>query len=359
MSDIVLHRTPTPTSAERRAEILANPVFGHYFVDHQLLADYSADGGWGPMRIEPMGTWQMHPAAAVLHYGQEIFEGLKAYRRADGSVWLFRPEANAARFARSAARLGMPAVPETDFVEGIRRLVELEHEWVPDPAGEQSLYIRPFMVASEPYLGVRPASGYTFCVIASPVGAYYDEPVTLWLTPNYTRAAPGGTGAAKCGGNYAASLDAATEAEQEGCGQVLWTDGAERKYIEECGTMNFMFVSRDGELVTPALTGTILAGITRDSLLTLAERHGLTPVERRVTVEELFDGVESGYVAEAFACGTAAVVTPIVGFKAPGGVHHVVADGKPGAKTKEMRAALVDIQYGRAEDPFGWTQRVC
>lgn len=358
MNEFVLHRTTSPTSEQRRAEILANPVFGHFFVDHQLLAEYVPERGWTNHRIEAMGTWQMHPAAAVLHYGQEIFEGLKAYRHADGSVWLFRPDANAARFAHSAKRLGMPIFPEQDFVDGIRQLVELERDWVPDPAGEQALYIRPFMVASEPYLGVRPASGYTFCVLASPVGAYYDEPVTLWLTPNYTRAAPGGTGAAKCGGNYAASLEAAMEAEEHGCGQVLWTDGAERKYIEECGTMNFMFITADGELVTPELTGSILPGITRDSILKLAPRHGLTPVERRVSVEELFDGVRSGEIVEAFACGTAAVVTPIVGFKAPGDVHHVVADGIPGAKTAEIRAALVDIQYGRAEDPFGWTQRV-
>lgn len=357
MTEYVLHRNPHPASAEERAKVLANPVFGYYFVDHQVLAEYS-EGGWANHRIEAMDTWQMHPAAAVLHYGQEIFEGLKAYRRADGSVWLFRPDMNANRFVRSAERLGMAPLPPEDFVEGVRALVELEADWVPSPEGEQSLYIRPFMVAAEPYLGVRPASGYTFCILASPVGAYYDEPVTLWLTPNYTRAAPGGTGAAKCGGNYAASLQAALEAETNGCGQVLWTDGAERKYIEECGTMNFMFLTADGELVTPELTGSILPGVTRDSLLRLAPRHGLKPVERRISVEELFDGVASGRVVEALACGTAAVVTPIVGFKAPGGVHHEVGDGTPGAKTRELRAALVDIQYGRAEDPFGWTMRV-
>jgi branched-chain amino acid aminotransferase len=195
-------------------------------------------------------------------------------------------------------------------------------------------------------------------VIASPVGAYYDEPVTLWLTPNFTRAAPGGTGEAKCGGNYAASLIAAAEAERNGCGQVLWTDGAERRYIEECGTMNFMFITADGELVTPELNGSILPGITRDSLLKLAPAHGLKPVEAKVSVEALFDGVASGRIVEALACGTAAVVTPIVGFKAPGDVHHVVGKGAPGPITRELRQRLVDIQYGRVEDPFGWTQRV-
>ncbi len=357
MTEYVLHRSSSPATAEQRAEILANPVFGHYFVDHQVLAEHDGHS-WGNHRIEAMGTWQVHPAAAVYHYGQEIFEGLKAYRREDGSVWLFRPEANAARFARSAERLCMPPLPVEDFVSGVRQLVALEADWVPDAAGEQSLYIRPFMVASEPYLGVRPAKGYTFSVIASPVGAYYDQPVTLWLTPDYTRAAPGGTGEAKCGGNYAASLAAANQAEANGCGQVLWTDGAERKYIEECGTMNFMFITSDGELVTPELNGSILPGITRDSLLKLAPLHGLTPVEARVSVEALFDGVQSGQIVEALACGTAAVVTPIVGFKAPGDIHHVVRDGRPGPITRELRKHLVEIQYGRAEDPFGWTQRV-
>ena len=358
MSKFVLHRNPDPATPERKAEVLANPVFGHFFIDHMAIAEYVADEGWTNHRIEAMSSWQMHPAAAVLHYGQEIFEGMKAYRHDDGSVWLFRPEQNAARFARSAERLGMPALPEEDFLDAVRDLVALDADWVPDGKGEQALYIRPFQIASEPYLGVRPASGYTFAVIASPVGAYYDEPVHLWVTPNYTRAAPGGTGAAKCGGNYAASLIAATEAEEQGCGQVLWTDGAERKYIEECGTMNFMFITRAGELVTPELTGSILPGVTRDSLLKLAPDHGLTPVERRITVEELFAGVDSGDVVEALACGTAAVVTPIIGFKAPGGVEHTIADGEVGSKTQELRQHLVDIQYGRADDKHGWTIKV-
>ncbi|NLE97127.1 MAG: branched-chain amino acid aminotransferase [Propionibacterium sp.] len=358
MTEFVLHRSAAPSTPEQRAEILANPVFGHYFVDHQVIADHDESEGWVNPRIEAMGTWQMHPASAGFHYGQEIFEGLKAYRHDDGSVWLFRPEANAARFVRSAERLCMPRLPEEAFVDAVRKLVAVDSEWVPDGEGEQSLYIRPFMIASEPYLGVRPASGYTFSIIASPVGAYYDEPVTLWLTPNYTRAAPGGTGEAKCGGNYAASLAAAAEAEAEGCGQVLWTDGAERKYIEECGTMNFMYITADGELVTPELNGSILPGITRDSLLKLAPQHDLKPVEAQISVDELFDGVASGRIVEALACGTAAVVTPIVGFKAPGGIHHVVGDGTPGERTRALRTHLVDIQYGRAEDAFGWTQRV-
>lgn len=359
MTEYVLNRTENPTSAQRRAEILANPAFGGHFSDHQVLAQYSAEGGWSGHRIEPINQWQVHPGAAVFHYAQEIFEGLKAYRRTDGSIWLFRPEANAQRFIQSARRLSMAELPAEDFVSAVRRLVEVDQDWVPAPEGEQSLYIRPFMVATQPYLGVRPSAEYTFCVIVSPAGAYYDAPVTLWLTPNYTRAAPGGTGAAKCGGNYAASLAAAVEAEQQGCGQVLWTDGAESKYVEECGTMNFMLVTAAGELITPELTGTILPGITRDSLLKLAPRHGLTPVERRISVAELFSGIASGEIVETFACGTAAVVTPVVGFKAPNGVNHVVGDATPGPKTRELRSALVDIQYGRAEDPFGWMTKVC
>lgn len=358
MSKFAIHRSSSPATKEQRDTVLANPVFGHFFVDHMAVAEFSQASGWNNHRIEAMGNWSMHPAAAVLHYGQEIFEGMKAYRRDDGSVWLFRPEKNAERFARSATRMSMPAVPEDDFLDAVRGLVELDAAWVPEGAGEQSLYIRPFQIASEAYLGVRPAMGYTFAVIASPVGAYYDEPVTLWLTPNYNRAAPGGTGAAKCGGNYAASLLAAEEAKEQGCGQVLWTDGAERKYIEECGTMNVMFITADGELLTPALTGSILDGITRDSLLALASQHDLKPVERRITVDELFEGIASGHIVEALACGTAAVVTPIVGFKTPGGVHHVVGDGTPGERTRALRTHLVDIQYGRAEDPFGWTTRV-
>lgn len=353
-ADPAVPRTPS----DQIASALVDPGFGRYFVDHMARAVWTADAGWHDHSLIATGPLPMHPGLAALQYGQEIFEGMKAYRHDDGSVWLFRPEQNAARFARSAERLGMPALPEEDFLDAVRDLVALDADWVPDGKGEQALYIRPFQIASEPYLGVRPASGYTFAVIASPVGAYYDEPVRLWVTPNYTRAAPGGTGAAKCGGNYAASLTAALEAEEQGCGQVLWTDGAERKYVEECGTMNFMFVTRTGELVTPELTGSILPGVTRDSLLKLAPDHGLTPVERRITVEELFAGVDSGDVVEALACGTAAVVTPIVGFKAPGDVDLTIGEGEVGAKTKELRQHLVDIQYGRAEDKFGWTEQV-
>ena len=358
MAEFSLTRTAHPTSDAARQAALADPGFGRYYVDHMVVIDYVEGDGWQDPRIIPMGDWSLHPAAAVLHYGQEIFEGMKAYRRADDSVWLFRPDRNAARFVTSAERMGMAVLPEGLFLEAVTRLVELERAWVPAGDGEQSLYLRPFMVASEPYLGVREADTYRFAVIATPAGPYYSEPVKLWITPNFTRAAPGGTGTAKCGGNYAASLVATKEAYDNGCGQVLWTDGAEHTWIEECGTMNIMFVTADGELVTPSL-GSILAGVTRESILKLAPEHGLTPVERPISVDEVLDGIESGAITEVFACGTAAVVTPITGFNSPARGPQAVGDGNPGPKTQEIRRHLVDIQFGRAEDPFGWTRRVC
>ncbi|SDZ14816.1 branched-chain amino acid aminotransferase [Tessaracoccus flavus] len=350
-------RTATSTSDAARQAALADPGFGRYYVDHMAVVDYVAGDGWQEPRIVPMTEWALHPAAAVMHYGQEIFEGLKAYRRDDDSIWLFRPERNAARFVTSAQRMGMAVLPEELFLASVTELVDMEREWVPTSENEQSLYIRPFMIASEPYLGVREANTYRYAVIATPAGPYYSEPMKLWITPNYTRAAPGGTGTAKCGGNYAASLIATQEAYANGCGQVLWTDGAEHKWIEECGTMNVMFVTADGELVTPAL-GSILAGVTRESILMLAADHGLTAVERPISVDELLDGLESGQITEVFACGTAAVVTPIVGFNSPQRGEQVVADGQPGPKTREIRQHLVDIQYGRAEDKHGWTVKV-
>ncbi|SHJ81897.1 branched-chain amino acid aminotransferase [Tessaracoccus bendigoensis DSM 12906] len=358
MAQFSITRTTNPTSDAVRNAALADPGFGHYYVDHQVVIDYVGGDGWQDPRIIPMGEWSLHPAAATLHYGQEIFEGLKAYRRDDDSIWLFRPDRNAARFVGSAQRMGMAPLPEDLFLDSVNELVTLEKSWVPVSENEQSLYIRPFMIASEPYLGVREANNYRFAVIATPAGPYYSEPVKLWITPNYTRSAPGGTGTAKCGGNYAASLVATQEAAENGCGQVLWTDGAEHKWVEECGTMNIMFVTADGELVTPSL-GTILAGVTRESILSLATMHDLKPVERPISIDEVLDGVDSGQIPEVFACGTAAVVTPIVGFNSPGRGVQQVGDGQPGPKTQEIRKHLVDIQYGRAEDPFGWTKRVC
>ncbi len=344
---------PAPDYAREAA--VAKPVLGQAYTDHVAQAVWTADRGWHDHQVSALEPLAMHPAAGVLHYAQEIFEGLKAYRRPDGGVQLFRPEKNAARFARSAVRLDMPPLPEAEFLESVRLLVELDQAWVPDPEGEQSLYIRPFMIADETFLGVRAAQRYRYLVVMTPAGPYYPEPVRLWVTPTYTRAAPGGTGAAKCGGNYAASLAAAREAQQHGCGQVLWLDGAEHRWVEECGTMNILVVTDSAELVTPELNGSILDGVTRDSLLQLASHHGLTPVERRLALTELVDGVRSGAVTEVLACGTAAVVTPVTGFATPDGEQLRVGQGQVGPRTRALREHLVDIQYGRVADPYGWT----
>jgi branched-chain amino acid aminotransferase len=300
----------------------------------------------------------MDPAAAVLHYAQEIFEGMKAYRHADGSVWSFRPQANAQRFNRSATRLAMPHVPEDLFLDAIKALVKTDEAWVPS-GGEVSMYIRPFMFASEAFLGVRPANEYRFMVIASPVGAYFAggvKPVKIWLSSNYARAAFGGTGAAKCGGNYAAGLLAQMEASEHGCDQVCFVDANEHKWIEELGGMNLYFVFKDGSLVTPPTRGTILEGITRASLNKLAAEKGLNPIERPISIDEWREGVKSGNITEVFACGTAAVITPIGKLVWEGGE---VGDEKVGATTLMLRNALLDIQYGRAADPHGWMQRLC
>ena len=358
-----VQRNPHPVSDEERTQILRDPGFGDYFTDHMVLANWTPEDSWTGLRIVATAPLQMHPSAGVLHYGQEIFEGMKAYRHRDGSVWLFRPERNAARFANSARRMSMAPLPEDAFVVAVTELVDLDRAWVPDAAGEQSLYIRPFEFASETFLGVRSSANYIFSVIATPVGPYYPDPVKLLITPNYTRAAPGGTGAAKCGGNYAASLAAATEAHEHGCGQVLWLDGKEQKWVEECGTMNIAFITADREFLTPATTGTILEGVTRDSLLQLAPLHDLRPVERRIGIDEVIDGVRSGAITEVLACGTAAVVTPITGFAMPdadGGpdVAITVGDGAVGPETSALRTHLLNIQYGLADDPFGWMRRV-
>lgn len=349
-------RNSAAVSEGQLSEIMTNPGFGAHFTDHMVLIDWEEGRGWHDHRIVPTGPIAMHPSSAVLHYAQEIFEGLKAYRHGDDTIWLFRPEMNAARFARSAERLSMPPLPEQSFIDAVRQLVDLDRRWVPGNKHEENLYIRPFMYASERLIGVRPAKSYTFCVLLTPAGAYYNSPMKLWVTPNYSRVAPGGTGKAKTGGSYAASLIAADEAAEQGCGQVLWLDGAEHRWLEECGTMNIMFVTSDDELLTPE-SPSILDGVTRDSLLQLAPDHGLTPNPRPISVDELRTRLEDGTITEVFACGTAAVITPITGFKAPDWEHQVGA-GEVGPRTEALRKALLDIQYGRAADTRGWTQKV-
>ncbi len=351
--------TSTPTSPQRRAEILADPGFGKFFTDHQVSAVWTPQDGWHDGVVEPYGPIALDPAAAVLHYAQEIFEGLKAYRHADGSAWAFRPEANAERLARSARRLALPELPVEDFLAGVELLVRTDLDWVPS-GDEQSLYVRPFQFASEAFLGVRPAREVRFMVIASPVGAYFSggvRPVSIWLSSSYTRAARGGTGAAKCGGNYAASLAAQVEAYEHGCDQVCFLDAVDQRWVEELGGMNLYFVYEDGRLVTPELTGTILEGVTRSSILVLAKEQGLAVEERRVGIEEWRDGVDSGRISEVFACGTAAVITPVARLVTQDG-DIGAADTPTGPVTATLRQSLVDIQYGRAADNHGWMRRL-
>jgi branched-chain amino acid aminotransferase len=354
-----LNATASPTPNEVRAEQLVNPGFGRVFTDHMAIAHYSDEKGWHDLAIAPRQPLTVDPACAVLHYAQEIFEGLKAYRGADGGITMFRPEANARRFRKSAERLAMPLLPEEVFVESCRALVSAERDWIPTSEGG-SLYLRPFMIASETFLGVKPSSDYIYMVIASSVGAYFKggaPAVSIWASETYTRAAPGGTGAAKCGGNYAASLIAQAEAIKLGCDQVVFLDAVERRYVEELGGMNVFFVFDDGSLATPPLSDTILAGITRDSLITLARDRGITVREEKYALDQWRADAASGRLVEAFACGTAAVVTPIGQVKASSG-DFTIGSGGPGQLTMSLRESLVAIQTGAAPDPYGWLDRI-
>ncbi|MGW0227506.1 branched-chain amino acid aminotransferase [Actinopolymorpha singaporensis] len=349
----------SPVPSARREEILAAPGFGKYFSDHMVTVTWTPEQGWHDAVVKPYGPLAIDPATAVLHYAQEIFEGLKAYRHADGSVWTFRPEANAARFQRSAARMALPQLPVDDFVAALDTLVRVDEAWVPS-GGEASLYLRPFMFASEVFLGVRPARQVSFVVIASPAGAYFSEgvkPVSIWLSEDYTRAAVGGTGAAKCGGNYAASLIAQQEAIANGCDQVAFLDAVDRRWVEELGGMNLYFVYDDGQIVTPEL-GTILEGITREAIITLATEAGHKVEERRIGIDEWREGAASGRITEVFACGTAAVLTPVGTLRSREG-ELVMGDGTAGPVTTRIRRQLLDIQYGRTEDTYDWLHRVC
>jgi branched-chain amino acid aminotransferase len=353
--------TPSETARSRAARetILSDPGFGKHFTDHMVTIDWTVEEGWHSARVTPYGPLQLDPASSVLHYGQEIFEGMKAYRHADGSIWTFRPEKNAERLQRSARRLALPELPVADFIESIKQMVAVDGDWVPD-APETSLYLRPFMIANESFLGVRAAHKVGYYVIASPAGAYFTDgvaPVSIWLSTEYSRAGRGGTGAAKCGGNYAASLLPQQEAYDNGCAQVLFLDGETGTHIDELGGMNVFFVHGSDTLVTPRLTGTILEGVTRDSIMQLARDRGMTVVERDITVDEWRDGVASGEITEVFACGTAAVVTPIAQLKGKG---FTIGDANApaGAITLALRQELTDIQYGRLPDRHGWLLRL-
>ncbi|HEV7951484.1 MAG TPA: branched-chain amino acid aminotransferase [Glaciihabitans sp.] len=349
---------PTPKSVEERETILANPGFGNHFTDHMVDICWSDKGGWHRPRVQPYGPIPMDPASAVLHYAQEIFEGLKAYRHADGSIWSFRPEENAKRMQRSAIRLALPELPTDYFLESLKQLIALDADWVPS-APETSLYLRPFMFAKEAFLGVRPASKVAYYLIASPAGAYFTggvAPVSIWVSEHHSRAGKGGTGAAKTGGNYASSLVAQAEAAEHGCAQVLFLDSVEGTYVEELGGMNVVLVYKDGRIVTP-LSESILEGITRESILQLARDRGLTVEHRPVTIAEWRDGVESGEITEMFACGTAAVITPIAQLKS---ADFTIgdADAPAGELTMSLRQELTDIQYGRVADRHGWMVRL-
>lgn len=350
---------PAPVPADKRAELLKDPGFGRIFTDHMVTVRYAEGQGWHDAKIEPRAPLVMDPTAMVLHYGQEIFEGLKAYRMPDGGAALFRPDANARRFRRSAERLAMAQLPEEIFLESVRALVRKERDWIPDLDGG-ALYLRPFMLATEAALGVKPAGEYLYCVIASPVGAYFKgaaRPITIWVSESFTRAAPGGTGEAKCGGNYAASLKAQAEAYKEGCDQVVFLDAVEHRWVEELGGMNVFFVFADGTLQTPPLTGTILAGVTRESLMILARDMGLKVREEPYSIDQWQADAASGKLTEAFACGTAAVVTPIGEVR--GSNRQIkIGGGETGPVTDRLKAALVDIQRGRAADPHKWMERL-
>ncbi|WEK14594.1 MAG: branched-chain amino acid aminotransferase [Candidatus Microbacterium phytovorans] len=340
-------------SAAEREDLLRDPVFGTTFTDHMVDICWSARGGWHRPRVQPYGPISLDPAAAVLHYGQEIFEGIKAYRHADGSIHTFRPDQNGARLQRSARRLALPELPVEYFIQSLRELIAVDGEWVPSGA-DQSLYLRPFMFAKEAFLGVRPAAKVAYYLIASPVAAYFKggaKPVSIWLSEDYSRAGKGGTGAAKTGGNYAASLLPQAEAYEQGCDQVVFLD--QDGNVEELGGMNIVFVYKDGTIVTPQ-SDSILEGITRDSLLQLARDRGHVVEQRHVSLQEWRDGVASGDIVEVFACGTAAVVAPIGVLKAKG-----FEDVQPtGSLALELRQHLTDIQYGRAEDTHGWLLRL-
>ena len=348
-----------PIAASERQGLLVNPGFGKVFTDHMVTIRYAEGQGWHDAKITARAPLVLDPATAVLHYAQEIFEGLKAYRTPEGGAALFRPEMNARRFIDSAERLAMAPLPEALFLESCRQLVKTDRDWIPDAEGG-ALYLRPFMIASEVFLGVKPSSEYLYVCIASSVGAYFkggNPSVTLWVSEDFTRAAPGGTGAAKCGGNYAASLQAQTEAIREGCDQVVFLDAVERKWIEELGGMNTFIVAEDGSLQTPPLSCTILPGVTRDSLLTLARDAGLTIRETPYAIDQWQDDARSGRLREAFACGTAAVVTPI-GRVRGRNYDFAIGNGGPGLVTEQLKTRLTDIQRCAAPDPHGWVERI-
>lgn len=363
IAQIASHPNAHPLPDYERLRILENPSFGKYFTDNVVQATWTKSDGWSVPELIASDISAGGIGMNALHYGQSIFEGLKAYRHADGSIHVFRPEANALRFQRSAFRLALPPVPSDIFIGSIEALVRQDQAWVSaDP--DKSLYLRPLEFGSENALGVKPSDHVTYLLMASPVGAYFPQgvkPVSVWISDDFVRAAPGGTGEAKCAGNYAASLVAQAEASANGCDQVVWLDAIERSYIEEMGGMNLFFIYGTGSnarLVTPELTGTLLPGVTRDSLLTLASDLGYQVSEGRITVQEWREACASGEISEVFACGTAAVITPVGRVDSKNSGAWTIGDGTPGDITMKLREALVAIQTGNAVDSHNWLHRV-
>ena len=360
--NLVVTPSAHPLSDAERAARMVNPAFGRIFTDHMVVIPYR-DGKWQQGELKAYGPLMLDPSASSLHYGQAIFEGYKAFAQPDGSIKTFRPEQNAERFNRSAARLAMPAIPVELFLEAGDALIAQDRNWVPKNTGE-SLYMRPLMIATDPYLGVRPSEEYLFVLFASPAGAYFPKgvkPVTVWISEDFVRAAPGGTGEAKCAGNYAASLMAQSQAQEKGCDQVVWLDAVHREYIEEMGGMNLFFVYKEGEkvtVVTPELTGTLLPGITRRSLLEMAKDLGYATEERKLSVQQWRDDIASGRMTEVFACGTAAVITP-VGVAKANGFEMTINNNENCAVTLALREALLGLQHGTAADTHGWMHKVC
>ena len=353
MLDIKITKTTSP-----KAKPTGKLGFGKIFTDHMFLMNYTRGKGWHDPRIEPFHDLTLSPACMVFHYGQEMFEGLKAYKAADGSNYLFRPDMNAKRTNNTNDRLCIPKIPVEDFVQAVKAIVSVDQDWIPNEPGT-SLYIRPFIIATEPFLGVDVSETFLFMIILSPSGAYYEsglEPVGIWIEDEYVRAVRGGMGFAKTGGNYAASLAGQVKAHDDGYSQVLWLDGVERKYVEEVGSMNVMF-KISGTVVTPKLTGSVLPGVTRRSCIALLQSWGVPVEERLLSVQELEDAVRNGTLEEAFGCGTAAVVSPI-GELSVDDVPYVVNGGKIGPITQRLYDELTGIQWGRRPDTFGWTEIV-
>jgi len=353
--DIRLELTKTPKAKPTDETKLG---FGHIFTDHMFAMNYDTGLGWHDARIVPYGEISLSPAAMCLHYGQEIFEGLKAYRRSDGGVQLFRPDENYKRLNNSAKRMVIPEIDEEFMIEATKKLVEIEKDWVPHTDGA-SLYIRPFIFATDPYVGVRPADHYLFLIILSPSGAYYStglNPVKIYVENNYVRAVRGGTGFAKTAANYAISLKGQQEAHDQDYEQVLWLDGVERKYIEEVGSMNIFFVI-DGEVITPELQGSVLPGITRKSALEVCKSKGIKATERRITIQEVAEAYDAGKLDEVFGTGTAAVISP-VGHLKWGDKVMTINDNKIGKISQMLYDTMTGIQWGKIEDTFGWTVKI-